>query len=202
MHSAILFDLYGTLIELTTDTHPYAALARTLRHQDRTLAINTALTNPNMTLARFAQRCGVSPEEVHAYCAELESDLANVRLFDDVQPTLQALRDRNVKLALVSNLAAPYKQPVQRLGLERYFDVLIYSCDVRVRKPDPRIYEITLGALNCAAKDAAMVGDSFASDVTGPAAIGIKGIHLTRSGRPTQAEHVITTLRELICLTA
>ena len=41
------------------------------------------------------------------------------------------------------------------------------------------------------------VGDSFKSDVAGPANVGIKGIHLVRSGR-SRADCVISSLHDVL----
>lgn len=114
---------------------------------------------------------------------ELAADVAKAALFHDTVSTLQNLRERGVRLGLISNLASPYKLPFFALGLDANFDAMIFSCDIGVTKPDPSIYQQILAELSVDADDALMVGDSKRCDVDGPEACGIRGFLLDREGK-------------------
>ena len=66
-------------------------------------------------------------------------------------------------------------------------DELIASEDVGVAKPDPRIFEIALARLGTSAAEAVMVGDSWANDVAGAHALGIRAIWFNPDRAPRPA---------------
>jgi putative hydrolase of the HAD superfamily len=49
-------------------------------------------------------------------------------------------------------------------------------------KPDPRIFQVALGAVGCDPADAAMVGDHPLRDVAGAQQAGLHGVWLDRDG--------------------
>ena len=65
---------------------------------------------------------------------------------------------------------------MNEFGLTELFDARIYSCDTICRKPDVRIYERALTALDVQGHEAVMVGDKLKEDVLGPAQLGMQGI--------------------------
>ncbi len=87
-----------------------------------------------------------------------------------------------MKLGLISNLAAPYKEPFYRHNLAAYFDATLFSCDVGVRKPEPEIYLRMAKALSISPASAVMVGDSRRSDYEGAKAVGMEAVLLRRIG--------------------
>jgi HAD superfamily hydrolase (TIGR01549 family) len=100
-------------------------------------------------------------------------------LFPDVLTTLQWLRDRNVRIAAVTNrgYSGPrFHEEMRDLGLEQLFETTVISCDVGFMKPHPRIFEIALEQLGAAAEETAMVGDSLRADVEGSKALGMTAI--------------------------
>jgi FMN phosphatase YigB (HAD superfamily) len=99
-------------------------------------------------------------------------------LFDDVIPTLEALRGR-VKLALLTN--NPYGADVlDRHGLHiDVFDSVVVA-DPSVRKPNPLAFAPLLEALGLAAGEIAYVGDSVDADVEGALGAGLRPIWLNR----------------------
>jgi putative hydrolase of the HAD superfamily len=65
-------------------------------------------------------------------------------------------------------------------GLADLVDVIVVSAQAGARKPHPRIFEQTLEAGGVDAADALFVGDSWGPDVQGPAALGIRAVHVWR----------------------
>lgn len=99
-------------------------------------------------------------------------------LFDDVLPTLAALRERGFLLGVVTNRhwGGPlFQEDLQTLGLLEYIDPrhMAISADIGVRKPDPAIFLHALNALQTPPEQAAMVGDSLISDIGGSKQLGI-----------------------------
>ena len=60
-------------------------------------------------------------------------------------------------------------------------------------KPDPRIFELALGALDAPPNQCVHVGDSVASDVIGAQAVGIIPAHVDPHGRCDSIGHAHTT---------
>jgi HAD superfamily hydrolase (TIGR01549 family) len=79
------------------------------------------------------------------------------------------------KLALCSNLVAPYVAPCQR-ALPGPMDALIWSCHIGAAKPDPAIYAAAAHALGLEPHDVLFVGDRQLEDVDGPRSVGMRSV--------------------------
>jgi HAD superfamily hydrolase (TIGR01549 family) len=79
------------------------------------------------------------------------------------------------RLGLVSNFdhAPTVREVLSRHGIGDLFAVTLISDEFGRRKPHPEIFREALRRLGATAGEALYIGDSFAEDVRGPAAIGI-----------------------------
>src|SRR5207249_2645039 len=100
----------------------------------------------------------------------------------DAAATLERLRDRGLRLAVVSNAEGRVAEDLESAGLARYFEAIIDSGVVGVSKPDPRIFTIALGRLEASADESVYVGDIYRIDVEGARGAGMKAILLDRWG--------------------
>lgn len=67
---------------------------------------------------------------------------------------------KKYKLAIISNDASSWSRYVrEKFDINKYFDVISVSGDLKVRKPDERIFLITLEKLGCRAEDCLYVDD-------------------------------------------
>lgn len=124
-------------------------------------------------------------------------------LYDDTVPTLEHLRDKGFKLAIVSNWDTPLDPLTERLGIADYFDIIVASHDTRVRsaKPDPHIFNYTLAAVGVSAEEVVHVGDTYEADIIGAKNAGIRPILIDRDGTQTgRWEETIRSLSELPAL--
>lgn len=123
--------------------------------------------------------------------------VTNAKLYDDVIPTLQDLRDAGLKLAIISNWDTPLDPLTERLGIAGYFDAIVASHDVRVKsaKPDPHIFNYALAAVGISAEEVVHVGDTYAADIVGARNVGIRPILLDRDG--TQVDRWDETIQSL-----
>ena len=86
------------------------------------------------------------------------------------------LRSDGIKTALVTNNAAEFREGWRKsIPVDELFDVVVDSSEEGVRKPDPRIFELTLERLGVEAARSIFL-DDFAGNVTAAEALGIKGI--------------------------
>ena len=101
-------------------------------------------------------------------------------LFDDVLPTLDALKQRGLTLGLLSNNEGDMGKVSEELGLSRYMDFTITSADVGASKPHPPIFIEALRMAQSEPSEAMHVGDQFDTDVKGALAMGIHPVLLDR----------------------
>lgn len=110
---------------------------------------------------------------------------ALARVYDDVLPTLDALRARNVRTAIVSNTpwgspAALWREEMARLGLAGAVDVLVFCPDCGWRKPARPIFDHALTRLGATPERCVFVGDGPRWDIAGPQALGMEAVLIDR----------------------
>jgi putative hydrolase of the HAD superfamily len=92
---------------------------------------------------------------------------------------LEALRNRGLRLALVSNTASPewLLHPVlEQQGLVERVDSIVLSSEVGKRKPHPAIFTRALSNLDARSDEALFVGDRLDADVLGASRVGMRTV--------------------------
>lgn len=127
------------------------------------------------------------------------------RLYPDAHATVDALRARGVKLALVTNGASEMQRPkIERFDLAHRFDHIQIEGEFGQGKPEPEVYRHALERLGCDACDAWMVGDNYEWEVVAPQKLGMCGIWYDPFGAgvpahaTAQPTRIITRLAELV----
>jgi HAD superfamily hydrolase (TIGR01549 family) len=111
---------------------------------------------------------------------------------------------RIYKLGVISN-AFPdvqYKK-LEGIGILEYFQIIILSEELGVRKPDEKIFQEAAAALNCSLKECLYVGNSFQTDIVGAMRAGMKACWFNAEGirmhpGDSKPDFVITRLSELL----
>ena len=88
---------------------------------------------------------------------------------------IEQLKRAGKKLALLSNMPSGIGPVVSALPFAQAFDALIYSCDLRVVKPNPDIYVAALQALDAKPERTLFIDDRLAN-VEGAQSLGIHGL--------------------------
>lgn len=114
--------------------------------------------------------------------------------YDDTVPTLEQLKDRGVRIGLVSNVGVDIRPVLERSGLTELFDAVVLSYEAGSVKPGRGIFQRALDALGATASETLMVGDSWQDD-GGAAALGIRTLILPRT---TGAEHGLDLVLRLV----
>lgn len=197
---AIAFDVFGTLVRIARPRRPYRRLLRLLQAQGRPPQPDDAarLMARPLTLAQAAQALDAQlpPATLAALQAELDIELASITAFPDTALALPALRARGLRIALCSNLAAPYGPPaLARLPLQPDFCAWSYAAGAI--KPQAAIYAYLCEGLGCAPDEILMIGDTPKADVDGPRAFGMQACLLDRQGRATAGATHLRSLREV-----
>jgi putative hydrolase of the HAD superfamily len=104
------------------------------------------------------------------------------QVYPDTIETLTALRAEGFKMGLISNAKSDYAVHaiLQRRDLQKFFDVVVTSAQLRIRKPRPDIFNRALTALETKPPEAVYVGDSLEADIMGARSLGMKSIHVHR----------------------
>ena len=136
----------------------------------------------------------------------LHRDLMSLYLsldaYPDVADTLQRLRAAGKKTAILSNGAPKMlNAAIESAGLGGALDAALSVDDLRVYKPDRRIYQLAVDTLDVAPGRICFVSTN-AWDASGAAHFGFKVAWLNRFGKqterlPGEPSAVITTLSEL-----
>ena len=100
--------------------------------------------------------------------------------YADTVPTLAALREAGIRIAVISNVGLDVTEVLAREGIEPFADAVVLSKDVGSVKPDVGIFAAALRALDCEPHEALMVGDSGKDDVGGTA-LGMRTLILPRT---------------------
>jgi len=90
---------------------------------------------------------------------------------------VERIREAGLQTALVTNNAKEFRAGWRgMLPVDDLFHVIVDSSEVGIRKPDPRIFEMTLERLGGVAPEETVFLDDFASNLTAAEALGIRGI--------------------------
>ena len=95
----------------------------------------------------------------------------------------EALRhiSASYQVGLITNgYGESQRKRLRACGIEQYFDALVISDEVGIRKPNPRIFEIALQQLQVGREEVLFVGDSITDDYYGARNAGISFCHYNR----------------------
>jgi HAD superfamily hydrolase (TIGR01662 family) len=102
-------------------------------------------------------------------------------LYEDALPVLAALRERGLKVGLLSNSARDLDEFVAHHGLA--VDAVLTSGTHGKTKPHRTIFRRMLELLDVSPREAVMIGDDLRDDVEGAAAVGMRAVLVDREGR-------------------
>ncbi|NIP16446.1 MAG: phosphoglycolate phosphatase [Pseudomonadales bacterium] len=168
-YSGYLFDLDGTLIDTAPDIN--VALNHALAHRDRP-PVNEALTRHwvghgarvlvEQALA-YHELPGDDLDPIHeaflAYYADHSAE--HSRVYPGVVQTLEALKARGARLAVLTNKLTRFSLPIlSTLGVDGYFDATVCGDTATAPKPaaDPAL--LACRELRTIPGDSLVVGDS------------------------------------------
>lgn len=213
--NTILFDIYGTLIDIRTNEHKdevFDTISRFLAYRRvfvrRKELKELYFAELNQQLARSRERYPevdvnlafgrvlrghgrTSDRYLALITTQLYRSLTRERfsLFDDTFRTLTEFRKR-YRLGIVTDAQRVFCKPELRaLRIEEFFDTIVISSDYGFRKPDPRLFHIALAAMNARAAEAAYIGNCFETDLH-----GAKAAELATTGLIHQSEERIESL--------
>ncbi len=140
-------------------------------------------------LGRPAPTPAVAAQALAAYYRHSESLWQPV---PELHPTLQRLRAEGYRLGLLSN--AGDAENVQRLidgaDLRQYFNPIVVSAAVGLRKPNPAVFELVRAAWGVPAAECVMIGDTLGADILGAQLAGMRNVWVTNhAAHPANVAH-------------
>ena len=192
MIKAVIFDMFETLITLyNSELYKGRQIAeemgipeakfRTIwdaSDEDRTLGIRTF----ENVITEILQANNI-------YSKELYETIINKRYsctaetfnhkHPDIVPLFEALKERGIKIGLITNCYNEEREVIKNSDLYRYFDATCMSCDIGIKKPDRKIYEICVEKLKVQPEECLYVGDGGSHELEAALEYGMKPIQAT-----------------------
>jgi putative hydrolase of the HAD superfamily len=130
------------------------------------------------------------------------------KLVNGAVELLHSLKERGLSIGLISDVAwgLPSEYPMRDIryfGLDQFFDDYVFSTDVGLRKPHPKVFKIALSNLGVSASEAIYIGNSLAHDIKGAKGVGMKAVLKRSTYCPqaeVQADYTISSLSEIEAL--
>jgi putative hydrolase of the HAD superfamily len=136
-------------------------------------------------LADSYRLLGVPEEHIDAHVAARHAFAReSLRLRAGARDTLTELRDRGLKLGLITVCSEEVPAAWPESELSGLFDVETFSSETGLIKPEPEIYLTTARALGVAPVDAMFVGDGANDELGGAARVGMTPVLFVPRGEP------------------
>jgi putative hydrolase of the HAD superfamily len=209
---AVIFDLWDTLVEwpvaeaevLKNGIAEHVAIEPGEFERRWYEGYKASQTAP---LADSYRALGVPDEHIDAHvAARHEFGRKTLRLRPGARDTLAKLRERDLKLGLISVCSEEVPAAWPESDLAGLFDAETFSSDTGLMKPEPEIYLTTARALGVEPADAMFVGDGANDELGGAARVGMTPVLFVPNGEPQWQALAgwsglrITTLDEVLTL--
>lgn len=224
---AVVFDIYKTLVDIRTDEEslgPYVFLSQWLSYHGvatdpptlrlRYLDLCSEEISgreapfPDFDIGRVFSRILLDAKQSDLDVDGKSREFAllfrmlttkSITVYPGVLELLAALKGK-VRLGIVSNAQRLFTMPeLSKCGLVHFFDAIVLSSDIGVRKPDPKMFRCLLDAIAVPPEEAVFIGDSLFDDVYGAGKVGMKTIWICRESKcadqmsspPAKPDHVV-----------
>lgn len=99
----------------------------------------------------------------------------------DLLAVLDEIHEADYRLGMISNAgnAANVQRLIDKAGIRKYFDPVLISSEVGLRKPHRLLFETVLRRWQLPAEQVVMIGDMLKADVLGAQQVGMHQIWIT-----------------------
>lgn len=205
-----MFDLDGTLLntapeianaanamltEMGLPTLPYAQI-KSYIGEGAQMLIQRCLTGALNGMPEPAFLEKAQP----VFFAHYANNVTDSLPFDGVQAGLEVLKQRNLKLACVTNKPEKFTRPLlEASGLAEFFEIVVSGDTLAKKKPDPIQLHHICAEFNVMEMEAMLVGDS-ATDIAAAQAAGCFIVTVPygyNQGQPIDESQVDAMIRDL-----
>lgn len=120
------------------------------------------------------------------------------RTADFAEKTLEELKNRGYKLAVLSNWDERLRPLLSKMKLDRHFDEIFVSAEIGFEKPDPQIFAWVEEKISAAGNEILHIGDSHHHDILGAKASGWLALHAFADDSPEASARRIARFDELL----
>ena len=123
--------------------------------------------------------------------------------YPEVKECLEALKSKKIKIAILSNGTPDLlKGLVESKNIQSYFDNIISVEDVKIYKPDPKVYEMPIKKYNCKPENICSLS-SNTWDVSGGGVFGYNAVWVNRFNKifdklGYNPQYIINNLNQLL----
>ena len=217
---AVFFDIYKTLLDIDTDEEDigtYAFLSRWLSYHGvvidppglrlkyRELCAQVVAKNPEPhpeadigeVFAAILDEGKEASSDLRCKSGEVAFlfrmlTTKSISAYPGLHQLLDSLRGK-ARIGIISNAQRLFTMPeLSKFGLTGFFDPIVLSSDLGVRKPGPRIFRTALDAVGVPPEAAVFIGDNLYDDVYGAGSIGMKTIWIDRGTKLDPATPALT----------
>jgi len=188
-YKAVIFDLFGTLVDnfitseylqvlkemsdvLHAPVEGFSKLWRDSFYQ-RTDGTHQTHEQSIMLICRELKVNCTAEQLKQASQIRLDYSLRTLVPRPDVIPTIKKLKSMGYKVGLISDCSPETPLIWPKTPLEGLFDVTIFSCQVLLKKPDPRIYRLACERLGVKPEECLYIGDGSSTELTGALKAGM-----------------------------
>lgn len=109
----------------------------------------------------------LSDSEIHQIAVDMARyiNAKTLALLNENKQVLEHLKQNGYPMVLVSNFYGNINQVLKDAGIDGYFEDVIESAVVGVRKPNPAIFALGVCALDLPASQVLVVGDTYGKDI-------------------------------------
>jgi putative hydrolase of the HAD superfamily len=200
-YRAVVFDFFGTLTHAVQRGPQHADIARNLGCDpeavvgvlDRSFRARARglFGSAEATLRWVSEQAGGRPEQAQlraAMAARIDALQADTRLRPDAVTALYALKRLGLSTALISDCTHELPAFLPRLPVAPLLDARIFSVEVGLCKPDPRIYIAACRELGVLPEECLYIGDGGSHELTGATEVGMTAVRLAA---PDLADHLV-----------
>lgn len=220
---AVFFDLGGTLVKIDNNEVPHimkrmledCGVNRSLEDvwgawvkseeglnfRDMIRLLDEFWVQRNLRLLRIL-RVDSDTRKLAEFMATHWWDYSRVSLYPDAEETLSQLKERGLKIGLITNgLRSDTNGVLPQVGLEDFFDVAVMVDTLRKMKPDAEVFNYALEKLKLAPSEAIFVGDEIETDYKGAKRCGLNVFLIDRDGKiKDERVNRIASLKDLLAL--
>jgi len=111
-------------------------------------------------------------------------DYTNVTSYPDAKRILPLLKERGLKIGLVTNgLQSDVNAILPKVGLQGFFDTVVVIDTLRKMKPDIEVFQYALQRLKTSPSQAIFIGDEVEADYRGAQRSGLIAYLIDRDGK-------------------
>jgi len=214
MYTDLIFDLYGTLVDIHTDENALvwektalyfgfygahftgeelrtafaAAMARREAQAGQSYECFPDIPFEQVMAQLFREQGVADADALGVNAAQLFriASIEYIRLYPGVKEALATLRGKGYRLWLLSNAQRVFTAyELRHLGLGGEFDGIYISSDYGCRKPDVRFFRALLEERRLAPEACLMIGNDRETDIAGAQAAGLATLYMHTNLTPS-----------------